>query len=147
MNDPLRFEFEVGCPAEHAFATWTERTSTWWPSGSTMSGLTGVQIVFEPRVGGRIFERTPDGTEHDWGRITAWDPPRRLAYRWHHSTDPASATDVEIRFADAGRSKTRVEVVHSGWERLRDRADAWRDRNQGGWNGVIPIFIAACDAT
>lgn len=30
MIEPLRFSFEVECPQEHAFETWTKRIGTWW---------------------------------------------------------------------------------------------------------------------
>ena len=68
----------------------------WWPPEHTALHEPGAEIVFEHRVGGRIFERTPQGDEIEWGEITEWEPPRRLRYRWHIATDPANATDVEI---------------------------------------------------
>ncbi len=103
MIEPIRLSFEVRCPPDHAFATWTERTSTWWPGSHTVSGAADLEVHFEARVGGRIFERTPSGEEHDWGEILAWEPPRRLAYLWHLKADPRDATEVEIRFVGAGR--------------------------------------------
>lgn len=110
-----------------------------------MSGEVGVEVVFEPRVGGRIFERTPSGDEIEWGEITAWDPPRRVGYLWHIATDRASATDVEIVFVEAGAGATRVEIEHRGWERLGEaRGASWREANQGGWNGVLPAYRQAC---
>ena len=117
MIEPLRLSFEVACPAEHAFQTWTARTSLWWPADHTVSGEDGLQVVIEGRPGGRIFERTPAGDEHDWGEIAVWEPPRRIVYRWHLRVDEADATDVEIRFLDRG-SMTLVEIEHRGWERL-----------------------------
>ena len=60
------------------------------------------RVVLEPWLGGRIFERTPDGAEIDWGEITAWEPPGRLAYLWHIRRDRADATDVEITFVPLG---------------------------------------------
>ena len=69
----------VDCPAEHAFATWAERTSLWWPTGHTVTAEPGLQVMFEPRVDGRIFERTESGREEDWGQVLEWEPPRRLA--------------------------------------------------------------------
>ena len=68
----------------------------WWPPEHTALHEPGAEIVFEHRAGGRIFERTPQGDEIEWGEITEWEPPRRLRYRWHIATDPANATDVEI---------------------------------------------------
>jgi len=38
---------------------------------------------------------------------------------------------------------TRVEIEHRGWERLGPAAAQWRDRNQGGWQSLLPHFIAA----
>ena len=69
-TDPLRISFEVRCPARHAFEVWTNGIATWWPANHSVSGEQGLDVVLEPRVGGRIFERTPTGQEHEWGEIT-----------------------------------------------------------------------------
>src|ERR671926_95471 len=98
---PLELRFTVGCPPGHAFATWAERTSLWWPHGHSVSAEPGLTVTFEPRAGGRIYERTPDGVEHDWGEVLDWEPPRRLTYLWHLRFDRADATEVEISFARA----------------------------------------------
>ncbi len=39
--------------------------------------------MLETALGGRIYERTPTGVEHEWGEVTVWEPPTRLGYRWH----------------------------------------------------------------
>jgi uncharacterized protein YndB with AHSA1/START domain len=93
---------------------------------------------------GRIFERTPAGQEHDWGEVLVWEPPHRLAYLWHLRQDRADATHVEISFRPEGDG-TRVSIVHSGWERLGDRADPLRDRNRRGWAGLVPHFARAAE--
>jgi Activator of Hsp90 ATPase homolog 1-like protein len=146
MTEPLRLSFEVGCTPEHAFATWTQRTSRWWPVSHTVTAEPGLYVTFEPRVGGRIFERSPSGQEVDWGEITAWDPPRRLAYLWFIRTDRADATDVEVTFSATEVGGTRVDIEHSGWERLGARGPGWRDVNRAGWSGVIPVYQATCTA-
>ena len=140
MIDPLRISFVVECSAEHAFETWTERATAWWPPEHTVSHEPGAQIVFERRSGGRIFERTPGGDEIPWGEIVAWDPPRRLRYLWHIATDPAHATDVEIVFRELPDSTTRVEIEHGGWDRLGELGRPWRQANIGGWDGVLPSY-------
>ena len=145
MIEPLRLSLMVACSAEHAFITWTKKASSWWPADHTSSGETGLSVVFEPGVGGRIFERTRGGKEIDWGEITVWDPPNRVAYRWHINADRSDATDVEIVFKEVADSSTRVEIEHRGWERLGDdKGRAWREVNHGGWDGVLPAYIAAC---
>jgi uncharacterized protein YndB with AHSA1/START domain len=142
--EPLRMSFVVACPADHAFSTWTARASAWWPPEHTASREAGLQIVFEPRLGGRIFERTASGLELEWGEITEWDPPRRLRYRWRLATDPGHATDVEIVFRELPDASTRVEIEHGGWDRLGETGRSWRDANQGGWDGVMPAYVSAC---
>lgn len=146
MTEPLVLTLEVDCPADHAFAVWTDRIDRWWPADHTVSGRADAQIVLEPGVGGRIFERTPDGTEHAWGEVTVWDPPHRLGYLWHLRRDRADATEVEIRFVPDGDARTRVEINHHGWERLGADAEVWRDRNRTGWTTLLPHFTAASQA-
>jgi uncharacterized protein YndB with AHSA1/START domain len=143
MIEPLRFAVDVACPAEHAFETWTARIDSWWPADHTVSGLDEAEIVLERRVGGRIFERTPGGDEHDWGEVTAWEPPQRIGYLWHLRRDRADATEVEIRFIERDDGSTRVEIEHRGWERLGAEGQSWRDRNRGGWETLLPHFVAA----
>lgn len=144
MIEPIRLVLEVACPAEHAFELWTEQTASWWPVEHSFTAVPGLRVVFERRLGGRIFERTPEGEEWEWGEITAWEPPRRVAYLWHLAAERADATDVEVTFDDQGDGTTRVEIVHGGWERLGARGEPWRDRNQAGWAGVVPSYIEAC---
>lgn len=147
MTEPLRLAFDVACPAEHAFATWTLRIGSWWPADHTVTADPDLAVVLEPRVGGRIYERTRTGAEHDWGEITVWEPPSRLGYRWHLRGDRADATDVEIRFLSRGPDATRIEIEHRGWERLGVDADDWRDRNQRGWDTLLPHYLTAVQTT
>jgi hypothetical protein len=81
VTSPLRISFEVACPAEHAFAVWTSRIGTWWPPDHTVSGEADLTVVLEGVVGGRIFERTSEGVEHDWGTVTIWERRRPSATR------------------------------------------------------------------
>jgi uncharacterized protein YndB with AHSA1/START domain len=110
-----------------------------------MSSAPGLVVIFESRPGGRIYERTPDGIEHDWGEVLAWEPPRRLAYLWHLGTDRSRATEVDISFT-GGDAGTTVSIVHRGWERLGADGLAWRQRNLGGWSGLLPHYRQAAAA-
>jgi uncharacterized protein YndB with AHSA1/START domain len=145
VNEPLEFTFEVACRPAAAFSMWTTRASMWWPVDHSVSGEHGLEVVFEEGVGGRIFERTSSGVEHQWGRITPWEPPSRLAYTWYLRFAPEDATEVEIRFSDAGGDRTRVEVAHGGWERLGERATRRREGNRLGWTSVFPHFVEAIE--
>lgn len=144
MIEPLRMAFDVECAAQDAFDLWTQRSAAWWPTMHTVSAEPGVRVIFEGQPGGRIFERTPTGREIEWGQVTVWEPPSRLAYSWHIRADRADATDVEIRFVETAGGRTRVEIEHRGWERLGDRGRSWRRVNKGGWDGVLPSYVAEC---
>ncbi len=141
MTEPLRIDLTVRCSPVHAFEVWARRTALWWPSDHTVAGERPEAITFEPRAGGRIFERTGAGAEHDWGEVLAWEPPRRLVYLWHIRADRGDATEVEITFEAAG---TRVRIEHRGWERLGAAAQERRDANRRGWGGVLPLYERAC---
>jgi hypothetical protein len=140
MTAPLKISFDVACSPEHAFRVWTTRISTWWPPDHTVSGEADL-VVLQGSVGGRIFERTADGVEHDWGEVTLWKPPTQLGYLWHLGADRSGATEVEVRFVAQGAT-TRIEIEHRGWERLGSPGNEWRDRNRAGWDTLLPHFLA-----
>ena len=143
MTAPLTLQFAVACPPEQAFALWTDRIDTWWPSDHTVTGRDDLTVVLEPGVGGRIFERTPDGDEHDWGEVTLWDPPGGRDYLWHLRRDRSDATEVSVRFVPQGAAGTRVEIEHRGWERLGADGETWRGRNELGWSTLVPHYVTA----
>jgi uncharacterized protein YndB with AHSA1/START domain len=144
---PLELDYEIDCSPEHAFTMWTERFGSWWPRGHTVSGDPATDVVLEPKVGGRIFERSPEGAEIDWGEITAWDAPRQLSYLWHLSRDRSDATDVTITFVPLDDGRTRVEILHRGWERLGSDGPSYRDANINGWGSLLPHFVEACEVS
>lgn len=125
---------------EVAFRLYVNRPGRRHP-GEGMSGAPG-EIIYEPRAGGRWFEKGPDGREYDWGRVVEWDPPRRLVLswmvnatsgEWAFDPDPDHASRVEITFEDLGR-ETRVQVRHTGFEAHGPGAESIR-RGVGGGNG------------
>lgn len=145
-DEPLVVEHRVACSPAHAFRVWTERFGQWWPPSHTVAGPDEVaEVVLEAGVGGRILERRHDGSEEPWGEVTTWDPPRRLAFRWHLMFAPEEATDVAVAFVPDGDA-TLVRITHGGWERLpEDVATVRRERNRAGWTGVLPRFVRAAE--
>jgi uncharacterized protein YndB with AHSA1/START domain len=144
--EPLRIAFDVATPSDRAFSVWTADIGRWWPADHTATGATDLAVILEPRTGGRIFERTAEGQEIDWGEILVWEPPRRFVYNWHLKRDRANATEVEIRFVPTSPTATRVEIEHRAWERLGSEGPTWRDRNRGGWDTLLPHYRAALAA-
>ena len=139
---PLVVEFEVAAPCAHAFDVWSGRASMWWPRSHTVTRADELEIVYEAKVGGRIFERAADGSEHEWGTITLWDPPHRISYRWHLFFDPADATDIDVTFtpSDIG---TEVRIEQRGWERLGAEGPPRRTNTERAWGAVVPHYLDA----
>jgi uncharacterized protein YndB with AHSA1/START domain len=137
----------VAAPPEVAFRVFTEGVDGWWPAKTHSVGEERVEeVVLESRVDGRFFERHGDGTEHEWGRVTEWDPPRRLACTWYASRGPETAQLLEVTFTpDEGG--TRVVLEQTGWETLG--ADAERLRasydSERGWNLVLGRYADAVE--
>lgn len=145
MTAPLAMSFDVACSVEHAFTTWTSRIGTWWPRDHTVTGQRDAVVILQNGVGGRIYERTADGAEHDWGEVTVWQPPDQLSYLWHLGQQRATATEVAIRFSADGDDATHIEIEHTGWERLGEREDTLRRQNRLGWESLLPRFTAAVE--
>jgi uncharacterized protein YndB with AHSA1/START domain len=145
MTEPIELSFVVPCDPAHAFAVWTDGISVWWPTSHSVSQDPDLAVTIEPWVGGRIFERASDGTEHRWGDVTAWDAARSFSYRWHLRQDPEDATEVTVSFVEADGG-AEVRIVHRGWERLGDRGGAMRERNTQGWSGLLAHYERACSA-
>ena len=136
---PVRRAVTVERPLEDAFRVFTEGLGTWWPVATHSIAKDAVEtVVMEGREGGRLYERASDGTEADWGRLIAWEPPHRVAFEWHVTGTP---TEVEVRFAPDGDG-TRVELEHRGFERLEDGAER-RDSYSSGWVTVLGRYAEA----
>ena len=138
----------VGAPIERAFAAFVEGIGHWWPADHHIGTVDFVDVTIEPRVGGRWYECGADGSECDWGRVLAWEPPRHLALSWHldgsfvYDPDPQRASRVEVTFAALADSLTRLTLVHSeldrhggDWPRLLDGI-----ASPNGWSGVLSRY-------
>jgi uncharacterized protein YndB with AHSA1/START domain len=122
-----------------AFELFTRDLARWWPLPQFHTAPDPVDCAIEPRVGGRVFERAADGKETSWGAVLAYDPPHRLAFSWligGLSVDQAQL--IDIRFTPEATG-TRVELIHSGWEKLGDAtaAAALRERYDRGWATIV----------
>ncbi len=137
---PLCKSVRVQAAPERAFHRFTAEMARWWPLKSHSVGQRDAEtVVMEGREGGRILERIRGGRECVWGTITAWDPPRRVAFTWHPGDDPARAQDVEVRFTGE-TGGTRVDLEHRGFERLgADAKKAYRGYPIG-WSYVLGLY-------
>ena len=133
---PVVKSVTVRAAPARAFSLFVDDFARWWPLAQTHTGPDPVDCAIEPRVGGRIFELAADGRETPWGTVLAYDPPRRLAFSWIVELSAEQEQLVEIRFTAEERG-TRVELTHSGWEKLGDAAASLRERYERGWATVF----------
>ena len=141
--DPVTASVVVEAPADRAWKVFTEDLRTWWPMKDYSVAGEGSQAFVEGRLGGRFYERTAGGEEAEWGVLTAWEPPERIAFTWHPGTPVDQATEVEVRFTPEGADRTRVDLEHRGWERLADNAQGMRDAYDQGWSAVLGSYQGA----
>lgn len=131
---PVTKSMVVKRSPEEAFRLYTDGIASWWPLETHAPSQNAETVIMEPREGGRLYERTRDGQEVDWGEVLVWDPPHRLVHSWHLGR--AVATDVELRFTPQGDG-TLVELIHSGWERHGEHAADLRAQYDSGWDFVF----------
>jgi uncharacterized protein YndB with AHSA1/START domain len=141
-DSSVRTSITVEAPIERAFTVFTEGIATWWsPDHHILEGELEA-MVFEPYVGGHIYDRAVDGRQCRWARVLAYEPPNRVVFswdinlRWQIESDPEKTSDVEIRFTAEGPDRTHVELEHrnlerhgEGWEQMRDAVGS-----PDGWN-------------
>jgi hypothetical protein len=140
--EPVRKSVLIEATVEHAFRVFTERTSEWWPLRTHSVHRELVEeAVFEPRLGGAVFEVWRDGRE-EWGTITVWEPPHRLVHTWHPGHAVEEATEVEVRFTPQEGS-TLVELEHRGWEARGPRAAEIREGYDSGWARILDLYAGA----
>jgi uncharacterized protein YndB with AHSA1/START domain len=121
----------VEAPIERAFRVFTDDFGSFKPPEHNMLGVEIAETVFEPRVGGHLYDRGVDGSECRWARVLVYEPPTRVVFSWDISpywqieTDPNRTSEVEVRFVAETEQRTRVELEHRHLERHGD-----------GWEGV-----------
>ncbi len=160
MNQPatdltIRKTITVEAPQERAFEVFAEQMSSWWPLDTHSTGSAKAQAaIVEPRAGGRWFERGVDGSECDWGRVIAYEPPARLLLNWQLGVnwryDPEVNTELEVRFIAEGETRTRVELEHRGLiEAYGDKAEQMHASFDatGGWIEILDHYAKAATGT
>jgi uncharacterized protein YndB with AHSA1/START domain len=137
-TEAIRKSVIVPLPVEKAFRLFTDGASSWWPLATHSIGGDEVEsVTFDPERK-LVYERHADGTEHDWGDITAWDPPNRFLLNWRVNPEKIG-TEVEVRFSADGE-ETRVDLEHRGWENC---APGERSSYDGGWDFVLGKYAGA----
>jgi uncharacterized protein YndB with AHSA1/START domain len=127
----VRSAIVVEAPIERAFDVFTQDFGSFKPPEHNLLRVEIAETVFEPRVGGSLYDRGVDGSECRWARVLAYEPPHRVRLSWDISpqwqieSDPEKTSEWEVRFVAETPDRTRVEIEHRNL-----------DRHGEGWEGV-----------
>jgi uncharacterized protein YndB with AHSA1/START domain len=149
-NGVVRKHIVVAAPIDEAFAVFTARFGDFKPPEHNLLAVPIAETVFEPRVGGHIYDRGTDGSECRWARVLAYEPPDRVVFSWdigptwQLETDPDNASEVEVRFTAVAADRTKVDLEHRnidrhgpGWQALADGVG-----NDQGWPLYLDRYVA-----
>jgi uncharacterized protein YndB with AHSA1/START domain len=150
----VRASIVVDAPVERAFSVFTEDFGSIKPREHNLLGVDIAETVFEPRVGGHLYDRGVDGSECRWARVLAYEPPERVVISWDISpqwqieSDPEKTSEVDVRFVSDGPERTRVELEHRHLERHGEGWEGERDGvgGEGGWPLYLRRFAELLEA-
>jgi uncharacterized protein YndB with AHSA1/START domain len=141
----VRRQIVVQASIERAFAVFTDRFGDFKPPEHNLLRVPIVETVFEPKVGGHIYDRGTDGSECRWARILAFEPPSRVVFswdigpQWTIETEADNTSEVEVTFIAETPNRTRVELEHRHIDR---HGPGWASVSEGiagdqGW----PLYL------
>ena len=141
----VRTSIVVEAPIARAFKVFTEDFGKFKPAEHNMLGVEIAETVFEPKVGGFLYDRGTNGSVCRWARVLAYDPPKRVLLSWNISpqwqieTDSKKTSEWEVRFIAETPQRTRVEIEHRHLER---HGEGWQGVREGvagdqGW----PLYL------
>jgi uncharacterized protein YndB with AHSA1/START domain len=146
----VRRQIVVAAPIEKAFEVFTARFGDFKPPEHNLLGAPLAETVFEPRVGGNIYDVATDGSECRWATVLAYEPPQRVVFSWDigptWQLEPSreNVSEVEVRFTAETPERTRVDLEHRnierhgpGWESVAGGVDA-----EDGWTLYLDRYAA-----
>lgn len=144
--EPVRKQIVVNTGVERAFRLFVDQFDAIKPREHNLLAVPIAETVFEPRVGGHIYDVGVDGSRCEWSRVLAYDPPTRVVFSWdigptwQLETDLATTSEVEVRFIAESADRTRVELEHRHLER---HGTGWRAVADGiGGDAGWPLYLS-----
>lgn len=140
LDTSVRTQVTVEAPIERAFKVFTEGIGSWWDPNHHILHAELQEMVFDPFVGGNLYDRGVDGSECRWARVLAYEPPHRVVFSWDITpswelqTDYEKTSEIEVRFTSDGPDRTLVELEHRNLDRHGDGWEGMRDAVGSGWN-------------
>jgi uncharacterized protein YndB with AHSA1/START domain len=149
----VRATTTVDLPVEDAFRLFTEGIGTWWNPDHHIIAAPYSHMLFEPFVGGNVYDVGTDGSECRWSRVLAYDPPQRVVFSWDIDThwqvepDPARCSEVHVSFSSDGPDRATVVLEHRHLDRHGDGWEELAAGLSGGWQSdVLDLYAAVAQA-
>ena len=118
MTSRVIVSLRVKATPQHAFEVFTRDIGLWWQPNDLFrfTPRSPGKIALEVGKGGRFTETLANGHVFEIGRVTRWEPGRRLALTWRQATfAPDQMTHVDVLFEPVDE-ETRITVTHTGWD-------------------------------
>jgi uncharacterized protein YndB with AHSA1/START domain len=115
-----------------------------WLGCLGFTGEIGSTFYMQPDPAKRAAGDTSGATHCE---LEALDPPRSMLFSWFVPGTPK--THVRIELGESGGARTRVRLIHSGWDQF-DEAEmkGLRDMLAGGWKSfVLPGLKSVAERT
>ena len=124
MTSKVFLALRVPADPMRTFEVFTQEIALWWqPSGLFQVSATAGdgKLAFEPGAGGRLYTTFDDGSTFEIGRVSVWEPGKRLVFAWRQANFSAEqSTEVEVTF-EAVENETRVSIEHRAWDTIPQR--------------------------
>jgi hypothetical protein len=137
-TDPIHVDLELECSPGRAFEVYVDDIARWWDPMYTADAATFDGVLIKPGVGGAVVESHRDGRCIVWGRVTVWQPGRRLAYTSVLAQTAEHPSEITLAFA-ATADGCAVAFDHGGWNagNASDRA------RFNDWPKLLARYVAA----
>ena len=144
----IKKQLTVNASIDKAFRVFTANMTTWWPKMHHIGKSPLKECVVEPRVEGRWFEICEDGSQCNWGKVLAWDPPNLLVLAWqlngNFEYDAALVTEVVVKFTALSATQTRVDFEHRDVDKIG--AAGTSGMMDQGWGQILDSFAGVAAA-
>jgi hypothetical protein len=100
--EPVRKSVVVNTGIERAFELFIDRFDAIKPREHNLLAVPIAETIFEPRVGGHVYDVGIDGSQCKWARVLVYEPPSRVVFSWdigptwQLEADPAKTSEVDM---------------------------------------------------
>ena len=115
MTSSVFVALRVPADPTRAFEAFTREIASWWRPNRLfqITPRGDGELAFEPGVGGCLVTRLANGEIFEIGRISVWEPGKRLVFAWRRASFSAEqSTEVEVLFE---------AVEHRAWDTIPQR--------------------------